>query len=239
MYKENNFLDCWFDLLFVPQGAEYQAVFQGISKSSSKIKIKSVPAGMKAITKFLEEWEQDSRFLNELPKTIMMIGLGGSLSPNHLVGDVVVYKDCTSLQFKLNKYKQCDPFLNQLVIERLKHSCTLGRGITNQYVMSSAKEKQTLGETYKADVIDMEGMALLNWSRKWNISVVIVRVISDSCQQDLPDLRNVFGIGGNLRYFYLAFQMIKKPLLSIHFIYSSLKSLNVLRKIIKQLIFCL
>ena len=105
--------------------------------------------------------------------------------------------------------------------------------------MSSAKEKQTLGETYKADVIDMEGMALLNWSRKWNISVVIVRVISDSCQQDLPDLRNVFGIGGNLRYFYLAFQMIKKPLLSIHFIYSSLKSLNVLRKIIKQLIFCL
>ena len=239
MYKENNFLGCWFDLLFVPQGAEYQAVFQRISKSSSKIKIKSVPAGMEAITEFLEEWEQDSCFLKKLPKTIMMIGLGGSLSPNHSVGDIVVYKDCTSLQFKLNKYKQCDPFLNQLVIERLKHKCALGRGITNKHVMSYAREKQTLGETYKADVIDMEGMALLNWSQKWNISVVIVRVISDGCQQNLPDLRNVFGIDGNLQYFYLAFQMIKKPLLSIHFIYSSLKSLNVLKKVIKQLIFFL
>ncbi|BDA39644.1 phosphorylase family protein [Candidatus Atelocyanobacterium thalassae] len=239
MYKENNFLDCWFDLLLVPQGAEYQAVLKGISKSSSKVKLKSVPAGVKAITKFLEEWEQNSYFLKELPQTVMMIGLGGSLSPKNSIGDIVVYKECTSLQSQLNEYKQCDIFLSQLVLKKLKDKCILGRGITNHYVISSAKEKQTLGKIYKADVIDMEGLALLNWGRKWNISVIIIRIISDSCQQDMPDLRNVFDIDGNLKYFHLAIQMIKKPLLSIDLICSSLKSLNVLRKSIKQLMFCL
>ena len=237
MYKKNNFLDCWFDTLLVPQGAEYQAVLQGIKKNPNTINIKSIPAGVKAVTEFLEKWEQNPYFLKELPKTIMMIGLGGSLSPKHSIGDIIIYEECTSLESKTNECRQCDPFLSKLVIEKLKGKCTFGKGITGQYVMSSAKEKQVLEKTYKADVIDMEGIALLNWSRKWNISVIVIRVISDNCQQDLPDLRDVFGVDGKLQYFYLAYQMIKKPLSSIHLIYSSLKSLNVLKETIRQLIF--
>ncbi|MGB5772493.1 MAG: purine phosphorylase, partial [Crocosphaera sp.] len=131
---------------------------------------------------------------------------------------------------------QCDHFLTKWVFQQLGNTTFWGRGITSDRVVCSAQKKLLLGQKYQADVVDMEGFALLNWSQQWGIPVAMIRVISDNCQQDLPDLTEAFGADGSLQPLILARQMLKNPSNSIHLIQSSLKSLQVLKETARKLI---
>jgi purine-nucleoside phosphorylase len=232
----DNRLISGFDTLLVPQGMEYKAVCQGIGKNKQKIKIISIPVGIKPVSNFLQQWQQQPEFLDKLPKGLILMGLGGSLSPNYSVGDVILYRDCGLMEYSQESAGQCDHFLTNWVFQELGNTTFLGRGITSDRVISSAQEKLLLGARYQADVVDMEGIALLNWSRQWDIPVAMIRIISDNCQQDLPDLTDAFRADGSLQPLILARQMLKNPSNSIHLIRSSLKSLEVLKEVASKLI---
>ncbi len=220
-----------FDTVLVPKGREYKAVAAGLGKKNSKLRIIAIPAGIKPLTNFLKQWQQSPEFLNKVPKGLILIGLGGSLSQSYAVGDVILCQNCVLMGDSQESKGQCNQFLTERLFKQLRNVTSLGKGITSDRVICSAQEKLLLGQKYQADVVDMEGYALLNWSENLNIPVAIIRVISDGCQQDLPDLTGAFREDGSLQPLILARQMLKNPSNSIHLIRSSLKSLQVLKEV--------
>ncbi len=220
-----------FDTVLAPKGMEYKTVRQGMGKNQAKFQIIAIPVGINPLTNFLEQWQQRPDFLNKVPKGLILMGLGGSLSKKYSVGDVILYKKCGLMDDSQENKGQCNQFLTKRLFQQLGNSTFIGKGITSDRVICSAQEKLLLGKKYQADVVDMEGYALLNWSQKLGMPVAMIRVISDNCEQDLPNLTKAFREDGSLQPFMLARQMLKKPSNSIHLIQSSLKSLQVLKEV--------
>ncbi|WLT37295.1 hypothetical protein NON20_15330 [Synechocystis sp. B12] len=52
--------------------------------------------------------------------------------------------------------------------------------------------KRTVGKKSMAQVVDMENTAVLAFGEAKQIPVAILRVVSDTVDQDLPDLNGVF-----------------------------------------------
>lgn len=79
------------DAILVPQGAEYQAVYRGLKRAKcQQIKVNSIPIGINHITEHLEQqlfWQLE-------PQTVLIMGLCGSLSVRHHVGDKILYRSC-------------------------------------------------------------------------------------------------------------------------------------------------
>ncbi|ACB53148.1 hypothetical protein cce_3800 [Crocosphaera subtropica ATCC 51142] len=224
-----------FDTVLVPQGMEYKTVRQGMGKNKSKVNIIPIPVGIKPLTNFLEQWQQCPDFLNKLPQGLILMGLGGSLSKKYSVGDVILYKKCGLMDDSQESKGQCNHFLTERLFQLLGNSTFMGTGITSDHVICSAQEKLLLGKKYQADVVDMEGYALWNWSQKLGIPVAMIRVISDNCEQDLPNLTKAFREDGSLQPLILARQMLKNPSNSIHLIRSSLTSLRVLKEVANKI----
>ena len=78
------------DTIVVPQGAEHQAICRGINKAKANVRVVSIPIGMNDIEEVINNSIRSS-------SSIAIAGLCGSLSKQHSVGDVVLYRDCWNL----------------------------------------------------------------------------------------------------------------------------------------------
>ncbi|MGP0128750.1 MAG: phosphorylase family protein [cyanobacterium endosymbiont of Rhopalodia musculus] len=231
------------DIILVPQGAEYKAVCEGfrgvkgVKQFGSKIKIIQIPAGLLPFKHYLKQWQQTHELVSCPPKGILLMGLGGSLSPNYQVGDRILYQKCCLISNNISSlpWQTCDVNLSNLVYHYLNRKIVRGKAVTSGHIITSAEEKWQLGQRYQADVVDMEGIPLLEFCNSLRIPVAMIRVISDDCQQDLPNLTPALGENGSLNYWRLTFQMSKNPLSSIHLIRSSLKGLKTLKQVSKEL----
>ncbi len=210
--------------ILVPQGVEYRAVCQGLKKVANPPKVLSVPAGPMPITRHLERLYRDGYFTHTA--NVLMMGLCGSLSPRHSIGDVVLYWECFyhSLPPLL-----CDRPLTALLHQKLGEQVPLVKALTSDRVVWSAAEKRSLAAC--ADVVDMEGYAALKFFQQVGVAIATVRVISDDCHCDLPDLSAAFAADGTLQVLPLALRMIRQPLAATRLIRGSLKGLKVLQTV--------
>ena len=232
--------------ILVPQGAEYKAVCRGLSGVTGSIPtVVAIPVGMKPLLKYL----QQGQFL--APKSrVLIMGLCGSLSHRYTVGDLVLYQDCVYQ----GKQQECDrPFTAQLhsalqtrliaslpstdAINRVSpHSPpNLAKSLTSDRVICSAAEKRHLGETLAADVVDMEGFTALEFFNAAGVSVAMLRVVSDDCQHNIPDLTLAINSDGSLNPFPLAMVMLRQPLAATRLIRGSLTALKVLEQVTNRL----
>ncbi|XHU95180.1 MAG: hypothetical protein JJP05_05250 [cyanobacterium endosymbiont of Rhopalodia gibba] len=230
----------YIDMILVPQGAEYKAVcegFRAVKQFGTKIKIIPIPAGLLPFKHYLKQWQQIHEFVNHSPKGILLMGLGGSLSPNYQAGDKILYEKCCLISKDTfpPPWQTCDVNLGNLVYHHLNKEIIRGKAVTSDHIISSAEEKWQLGRRYQADVVDMEGIPLLEFCNYLKIPVAMIRVISDGFQQDLPNLTPALEEDGSLNPWKLTFQMSKNPLSSIHLIRSSLKGLKTLKQVSKDL----
>ncbi len=226
------------DTILVPQGVEYQAVCRGFrDKNQALLNIIPIPTGISPLNNYLEQWQQTKEFVTHPPKAILLMGLGGSLSPNYRVGEAILYQECCLLQDDIlaQKWQTCDTKLSILVYHHFKNKMVRGKGLTSDRIITLAQEKQLLGERYQADVVDMEGIAVLEFGKTLNIPVTMIRVVSDNCQQNLPDLTLALETDGTLNPWKLSYQMLKSPLNSLHLIQSSLKALARLQQLSQEL----
>lgn len=95
-------------------------------------------------------------------------------------------------------------------------------------VITTVAEKKRLSDRYQADVVDMESAVLLDAMPQTRIAVL--RVISDDCSHDLPDMSGAIGPDGSLRAGTLAQSFLKRPVAALKFISSSLQGLKVLEQ---------
>ncbi|MEH1966933.1 5'-methylthioadenosine/S-adenosylhomocysteine nucleosidase family protein [Nostoc sp.] len=216
-----NFLP--INTILVPQGAEYKAVCRGLSGVTGFIPtVVAIPVGMKPLLKYL----QQGQFLT--PKSrVLIMGICGSLSDRYRVGDIVLYQDC----IYQGKRQECDrPFTAQLH-SSISDKVTLVKSLTSDRVIWSAAEKRHLGETLAADVVDMEGFTALEFFNAAGVAVAMLRVVSDDCQHNIPDLTPAINSDGSLNPFPLAMEMLRQPLAATRLIRGSLTALKVLEQV--------
>ncbi|WP_292707475.1 MULTISPECIES: phosphorylase [unclassified Nostoc] len=233
-----NFLP--INTILVAQGAEYKAVCRGLSGVTGSIpRVAAIPVGMKPLLKYLHASPENGQLM--VPKSrVLIMGICGSLSDRYKVGDIVLYQDCVYQGKRL----ECDrTFTAQLHSPlpitpypqrgpHLPHSLpNLVKSMTSDRMIWSAAEKRHLGETLTADVVDMEGFTALEFFKASRVSVAMLRVVSDDCQHDIPDLTSAINSDGSLNPFPLAIAMLRQPLAATRLIRGSLTALKVLEQV--------
>lgn len=219
----------------VPQGAEYKAVCRGLSRISTQTpKVLPIPVGIKPLTEYLQQLPKNEYFLNISQPRVLVMGLCGSLTKKYTVGDIVLYQDCI-YQGNLQK---CENSLTTQIYSKLStqnSALNVVQGLTSDRVIWSAKEKLNLGEISGADVVDMEGFAALNFSNQNQVAVAMLRVVSDNCEHDIPDLTTAFNSDGLLQPIPLALGLLRQPVAATRLIWGSLRGLKVLEQVTKSL----
>lgn len=220
-------------VILVPRGAEYQAVCRGLKSvgkpATNVLPIPACPIPAARQVKVLVEASQLTR-----DRPVLLVGLCGSLTPTLTVGHVVVYQECLSDRSGAAGMVRVatDPEWRDRY--RQPHM-TLVRGCTSDRVICLAAEKHQLAQQYAAQVVDMEGYAVLHVLREAGIAATMIRVVSDDCQHNLPDLTGVYAVDGSLRTGVMALKMLQHPIASWHLIRGALQGLAVLQTTIATL----
>lgn len=204
------------DYIFVCEGEEFKAVQKALFLSNLKRKIIPIPIGVNAVDNLLKD--------SQIPhnKSVLLIGLGGSLSPDYSVGDVVIYESCNYFYEGNLITKNCDLELNEYLINNL--NCSLVKGLTTDTLIHKSTDKKNLFEQTYSLVVDMESFAVLSNFQ----SATIVRVISDNYDDNLPDLNFAITPNGKLNNRKVAIALIREPLKGIKLIKNALISLKKL-----------
>ena len=211
-------------VLLVPQGAEYQAVCRGLKRCQATVPaVVPLPVGVSAVRRYLQTWQQR-------PKQVLVLGLCGSLNPAYQVGGIVLYQKCLYSGSDMQS-QECNRTFTATLQTRFDSKIKLGTALTSDRIIHQAAEKRNLGETYNADVVDMEGFAILDVLSQRGVEVAMLRVVSDDCNGDLPDLSGTISEEGSLLPLPLAMQMIRQPLAASRLIRGSLKALKILQQI--------
>jgi hypothetical protein len=229
------------DLILVPQGAEFKTVCRGLRKVNSlKPEVLQVPIGTKSVKNCLEKWCAGRTFPTDRPQKILLMGLCGSLSPQYRVGDAVIYRDCLYASNLSNTQIQtCSHELFERLEQLLKHKIKTVRGLRSDRLIWSATEKARLGQLYTADVVDMEGFAVIETLQSifptQTPEIGIIRVVSDDCDRDIPNLEGAIDVNGSLQTFPLAMSFLKQPIAAARLIRGSLKGLKALEQLTGEL----
>lgn len=220
-------------MILVPQGAEYRAVRRGLSRVGVPLEwICPIPIGSSTLRSHLEHYRQHHAW--EAGESVIVAGVCGSLSPDLHIGDVVVCRSCMTLpEHAPAEVIQCDRLTDALV-QALAPQVRLVNALTSDRLIWSASEKHALGQTHHADIVDMEGHAALTVLHEWGMKVAILRVVSDDCFHDLPDLNSAIDAQGNLQPVPLAKELITHPVAALRLIRGSLVGLNALERRIAQ-----
>lgn len=210
--------------ILVPQGAEYQAVYKGLSRVTDyKPTLVPIQMGIAPVMRSLQT-------LPQFPPVLVM-GLCGSLNPRYRVGDVVFYENCVHPITDADpKTQACDRAFTQLLQSRLKHKSTLVNALTSDRVIHNVEEKRRLGQIYSCDVVDMEGWAVLQGLEP-NVAVAMLRVISDDCEHNIPDISAAISPAGSLQIGQLAIAMLQQPRAASRLIRGSLQGLKILQEV--------
>ncbi|MBH8574125.1 phosphorylase [Nostocaceae cyanobacterium CENA369] len=214
--------------ILVAQGAEYKAVCRGLSRVTGlRPTIQPIPVGIQPLTKYLQEWSKDENFRNIIQPRVLVMGLCGSLNKRYAIGDIVLYQNC-NYQGNL---QECDRTFTAQLHSLLQENVSLVKSVTSVRVICSAAEKQHLGKTLATDVVDMEGFAVLDFFKNIGVAVAMLRVVSDDCQHDIPDLSSAISSDGSLQPLPLAINLLRQPIAATRLIRGSLKGLKVLEEV--------
>lgn len=218
------------DAILVPQGPEYRAVLRGIGATQAELAVLPISVGARSLSCYLE-WQRQ-RSVSQ-PK-VLLVGLCGGLVPRLKPGDVVLYEGCLCASNSRLLWQECDRQLTALFSEKLDRA-SLVRGFTSEIVIWSSTQKRQLYQTYKAEVVDMEGFTALEVLQKAGVAVAMVRVVSDSCLLDIPNLNPAISPSGSLQPIPLSICLLKQPVAASRLIQGSLKGLKALQQITTQL----
>lgn len=212
-------------IIVVPQGAEYKAVCRGLSRiTTAKPSVIAIPIGSKSLYTYLQNCQENKQWNPQTP--VLLMGLCGSLLHRYKVGDIVLYSECVYQ----DQIQKCDRSFTQELYSHLV-GVSLVKGLTSDRVICEASEKRQLSETSQASVVDMEGFAAYSFFNQANIPVATLRVVSDDCEHDIPDLTSAISSDGSLQSLPLAISMIRQPIAAIRLIKGSLRGLKVLSEV--------
>ncbi len=227
MFDDINYSIDDIKIILAPQGAEYQAVCRGLRKVKGvKPKVVAIPMGFQPVMKFLQSW----LIRNDTQKSpVLLMGLAGGLSPEFKVGDITFYGNCLFREGENVLSKKCDEYLTPILSRSVNGKVVTG--FTSESLVWRGDEKLGLGNFYQAKVVDMEGFAVLSLLE----NVIILRVISDECGKDIPNLNSAMSSDGSLLPLKAGMAFITQPLAGFRLIRGAMVGLGVLESVTRCL----
>ena len=213
------------DTIFVPQGAEYQAVCRGLQQAKNILVI-SIPIGVRQVDCVLSEYSEAI----DKATGILIIGLCGGLNNIHAVGDAVTVEKCEDVE---HRQINLDPELTTAVQQKL--SLNLATALTSDRVIAQAREKLALAKQYSATVVEMEGYGYITALQSRGKRIAMLQIVSDDARGDIPDLNQAIDDLGSLKTLPMAISLIKQPLAAVNLIRGSLTGLKTLERTVDQL----
>ncbi len=209
------------DAILVPQGAEFTTVARACGAA---VPVVAIPVGAAL-----------AAYLPTLPlaswRRVLIMGLCGSLDARHSIGDVVVYAATVGID---GRRWEGDRELMEILTESLDPAPAQVLALTSPQVVFRAAAKQQYRQQYGAEVVDMEGQIAQSLLEQRGIAVGTMRVVSDDCHHDLPDLSAAFDERGRLRSWALAQALASNPVAGVRLIRGSLRALAVLDRVARQ-----
>ena len=108
-----------------------------------------------------------------------------------------------------------------------------GAGLTLDFMVTSAEEKLSLGESSGAAAVDMESFDVIKVGTQLGLPVVALRVILDEAQQKTPDFNMALNANGQMSPAKSLFAMLLRPFAAIQFLFSLRSAMNKLRRVAK------
>ncbi len=229
------------NLILVPQGAEYQGVCRGLNAvSTASLTVLPIPMGIDGVTRWCQSQRQSHQVWRK--SQVLILGLCGSLSPKYNVGDIVLYQSCVLphdaalLQSQSFQVQHCDRHLTTQIYHNLQPQPFRVQGLTSHSMIHLAQEKRQLHQNYPVDVVDMEGFILLKFLHSIGAATAIVRVVSDGCSDNIPNLNAAINSQGNLQLLPLILALAKSPRLTPGFIGDARKGLRGLQQLTEKIV---
>jgi hypothetical protein len=132
-------------------------------------------------------------------------------------------------------WQGCDDRLSQWLAQRLRENATVVKGLTCDRIIYKAQEKAELYQATGLSAVDMEGYSVLKTLNAAQVPTAIVRVISDTHRQNLPNIAPAIAANGRLNPWILSGQFAQNPIAAFHLIRSSLMGLEKLRSLTQQI----
>jgi hypothetical protein len=214
------------DITFIVcEGAEYRALSRGLKHTTSFPPIITIPMGINSVERFLQQ-----QVIHQQNHLALLIGLGGSLSPQYQVGEIVAYHSCSYLDQKAQLQTQlCHPQLSTSLARQL--NVPLVQGLTANQLVNSPALKLTLQRQSGCQVVDMETFGVMSYFP----SLAVIRIISDSYHDELPNLNYAIDSEGKLNNLKMAIAFLQQPLAALKLMRNSLISLKKLEQVTNQI----
>lgn len=222
------------ELILVPQGAEYRAVCGGLRQTLNPPTVFPIPVGAIAVVAHLEQLHQ-AGMLNP-GQQVLILGLCGGLRVDLVVGQSVLYEACLTTDADQSGDRLvCDRTLASTLQHTLPEAVQRVTAVMSDRVIWRATDKQQLAHHTGADVVDMEGFAAVQRLADWGLTVATLRVVSDDCQHDIPNLATAIDAQGALVPTAIAIAMMKQPVAALRLIRNSMRSLKLLQSLTTEL----
>jgi hypothetical protein len=219
--------------VLVPQGAEHRAVCNGLRQVLNPPTVFPIPIGAMPLARCLERLHQSGCLFKG--QQVLMTGLCGGLVPELGIGDRVLYEACRSAAGAELGLLESDRELTRQIRQTLGPAIKPVTAVMSERVVARAVDKRQLALRFCADVVDMEGFAALHQLTEVGVAMAMVRVVSDDCRHNIPNLAAAIDANGSLKPIPLAVAMLKQPIAALHLIYGSTKSLKILQNLTFEL----
>ncbi|MBF2037227.1 MAG: phosphorylase [Leptolyngbyaceae cyanobacterium T60_A2020_046] len=207
-------------MILVPAGAEYQAVCRGLRRGGEgQPVVQAIPAGQA-----VGAWLARRTFSGG----VLVMGLGGSLQPGLAVGDRVLCETCQFLKPTDRAVYAGNATLHDWLRDRLE--LQRGVAVTSDRIVTEAAEKRAIAQRTGTQVIDMEGAIVFRQLQAQGVAIAMIRVISDDCHHNLPDMTGTIGPDGRLRGGAIAVRFLQSPQAAARLIRGSLMGLKQLEQ---------
>jgi nucleoside phosphorylase len=133
------------------------------------------------------------------PDAVVVVGLCGGLTPTLAEGTIVAYTECLSSEPGKPSLR-CSKAVTDTLMAALKAAkipCDWVVGITSARIATTRDERLNLAKSGAA-VVDMETYPIVSVAAEIGIPTVVLRVVSDSIDRELPDLNRALNDAGGL-----------------------------------------
>lgn len=133
------------------------------------------------------------------PDAVLVIGLCGGLTASLPEGRIVAYTDCLSTEAAKPPLRCSQSGTDSLVSLLASSSILCERivGVTSPRIATTRDERLSLARSGAA-VVDMESYSIVEAASAAGVPAMVLRVVSDSLDRDLPDFNRALNDAGAL-----------------------------------------
>jgi nucleoside phosphorylase len=172
------------------------------------------------------------------PDAVLVIGLCGGLTETLPEQRIVAYTECLSAGPNKAPPLQCSRSLTDDVVKRLQQQgITVDRvtGITSPRIATTKAERLALARSGAA-AVDMESYPIVSAAARAGVPAVVLRVVSDSLDTEMPDFNRALNSQGALdgrRALWIAFG---SPIQTLRLLSSNKRAIERLKPAVKVIL---